>query len=220
MNFCMTTTAKRDQVFQGVVAQLFGRGHTCTINMMDMQIFCGSAVLAGEVVTFQGFLPVTAKVVVVKCFAPIFLPLGILRQSLASLQRSAFLQADRAVFLWSRCVREVSAALNALQRATNCHRPLLLAKAPQVKHVLLLPVAGSALWATLLHRARGLVKHLAYKALTLLESVTGLTVGGQCARFASLQVGRCLGHLRSTVETGQDPVLAPLHSANPILSVL
>ena len=220
MNFGVAPTAQGQQVFQSVVPQFLGRSHTSTVNVMDVQIFRCSAVLAGEVVTFQSLLPVAPKVVVILGLTDVFVQPRILCKGFANPLRPTLLQALDAVLLWSRCVCEVSTALNALQGAAHCHRPLLLAKVPQVKHILLLPVGGSALWAALLRRAGGLVEHLANDALALLESVAGLTVGSQGARLASLEIGRCLGNLRSAVGTLKDAVLASLHNLNTTLSVL
>lgn len=220
MNTRMAPPAQGEQVFQSVVPQLPGRSHASTINVVDMQILCGSAVLAREVVPFQSLLAVASKVVVVLGLLDVFISLGVLGQRSQSLGDSAIFNASWAVLLWPRCVREVSTTLNALKRAANCYCPILLAKAPEVKHILLLPVVGTALWATFLRRARGLVEHLANNALALLKPITGLSVGGQGAWFAPLQVGRCLGHLRSTIGAVQDPVLTPFHSLNTTLSVL
>lgn len=220
MNTRMAPPAQGEQVFQSVVPQLPRRSHPSTINVVDMQILRGSAVLAGEVVPFQGILAVATKVVVVKRFAPVLLSLGILRQGLTRIQRSALVQANSATPLWPRCVREVSTTLNALKRAANCHCPLLLAKALEVKHILLLPVGGTALGTALLHRAGGLVEHLADNALSFFESVAGLTVGGQSTRLASLEIGRCLRNLRSAVGALKDAVLPTLHNLNTTLSVL
>lgn len=220
VNLGVAPTAQGQQVLQGVVPQLLGCGHASPINVVDMQILRGSAVLAGEVVTFKGFLPVATKVVVVKRFAPVFLSLGILRQDLTCIQRSALLQASRAVLLWPRCVSEIGTALNALQRAAHCYCPFLLAKAPQVKRVLLPLVGRTAFGTTLLHRAGGLIRHRTDDALALLESAASLAVSSQSARLASLEIGRCLRNLCSAVGALKDAVLSPLHNLNPTLSVL
>lgn len=220
MNTRMAPPAQGEQVFQSVVPKLPGRSHASTINVVDMQILRGSAVLAGEVVPFQGLLTVPTKVIVVKCLTPVLLSLGVLGQGLTRIQRSALLKADSTMLLWPRCVCEVRTTFNALKRAANCHCPLLLAKAAEVKHILLLPVGGTALGTALLHGAGGFIEHLADNALSLLESVAGLTVGSQSTRLASLEIGRCLRNLRSAVGALKDAVLPPLHNLNTTLSVL
>lgn len=220
MNPRMTTPAKRKQVFQGVVTQLPWRCHTSAVDMMNVQVFSGAAVLASEVVTLQGFLSITSKVVIVFSPSDVFISLGILGQGLSRLLRPAFFQASSAMFLRPRRICEVGAALNALQRAAHFYRPVSLAESSQVKYVLSLPVCGTALWATLLSRTGGLVKHLANNALAFFKTIAGLSVGSQGACPASLQVGRCLRHLRSTIGAIQDPVLTSFHSLNTTLSVL
>ena len=216
----VASTAEGEQVFQSVVAQLSGRSHASTVNVVDVQILSGSTALAGEVVTLQSLLAVASKVVVVLGLSDVFIPLGVLGQRSQSLRDSAIFSASWAVLLWPRCVREVSTTLNALKRAANCHCPLLLAKASEVKHILLLPVGGTALGAALLHGAGGIVQHLANDALALLESVAGLAVGSQDTRLASLEIGRCLRNLRPAVGALKDAVFPPLHNLNTTLSVL
>lgn len=220
MSLGVAPTAQRLQVLQSVVAQLSGRSHASTVNVVDVQILSGSTALAGEVVTLQSLLAVASKVVVVLGLSDVFIPLGVLGQRSQSLRDSAIFSASWAVLLWPRCVREVGTALNALKRAAYCHCPLLLTKAPQVKHVLVLPIGGTALWTALLRRAGGLVEHLTNDALAFLESVAGLTVGSQGTRLAPLQVGRRLRNLRSAVGALKDAVLPGFHSLNSTLSVL
>lgn len=220
MNLGVASTAQGQQVVQSVVPQFLRRGHTGAINVVDVQIFRGPAVLAGEVVTLQGLLPVASKVVVILGLADVFIQLRILCKGFADLLVPTLFQASGAMLLRSSGVGEISATVNALDRAANRLGSILLPKLSQVKHILLLPVGGLASWTALLRRTSGLVEHLAYKALALFEAASCLPMSSQGARLAPLKCGCSLWHLRSTVGTGQDPVFPPLHSASPILSVL
>ena len=220
MHSCMTTPAQRQQVIQRIVPQLFRRGNTSAINVMDVQILNGSAMLAGEIIAFQSLLPVASKSVVVFSFADIFIPLGIFGKRLANLLNAAFLQADKAVLLRPGAVNEIGITLNALERGTNRHSAFLFPQFTQMQHILFLPISWPATVAALLRRASGLVEHLADETLAILETMASLPVSSQSTRLASLQIGRCLRHLRPTVGAVQDAIFPRFHSLNTTLSVL
>jgi hypothetical protein len=220
MHSCVTTPAQRQQIVQRIVPQLFGSGHASAINVMDMQILSGAAVLTGEVVTLQGVLPVAAKTVIVFSFADIFIPLGIFGKRLANLLNAAFLQADKAVLLRPGAVDEIGTTLNALERGTNRHSAFLFPQFTQMQHILFLPIRWSATVAALLRRASGLVEHFADEALALLKAVASLPVSSQRTRLASLQVGRCLGHLRPAIRAIENAVSPRFHNLNTTLPVL
>lgn len=220
MHSCMTTPAQRQKIIQRIVPQLFRSGNTSAINVMDMQILSGAAVLTGEVVTVQGVLPVTAKAVVVFSFADVFISLGIFGERFASLLSAAFLQASKAVLLRTRAVDEIGITLNALERGTNRHSAFLFPQFTQMQHILFLPIRWPAIVAALLGRASGLVEHLADEALALLKAVASLPVSSQCTRLTSLQIGRCLGHLRPAIRAIENAVSPRFHNLNTTLSVL
>lgn len=219
MNLGVATSAKGKQILQGIVAQLFGGCRAGAINVMHVKIFGGSTVLASEVVAFQGFLPIAAKVVVVTCFAQVLREFWIVCERLPDLLVASLPGAVWAVLLRARAVNKISAAICALKRAANLHGSPFSAEALQVQDVLLPPVGGTALGAALLHRASGLVQHLANDALAFLESTAGLSVGSQGTRLASLEIGGCLRNLRSAVGAVEDPVFAPLHNLSFALSL-
>lgn len=220
MHSCMTTPAQRQQIVQRIVPQLFRRGNTSAINVVDMQILNGAAVLTGEVVTLQGVLPVAVKMVVVFSFADVFISLGILGKRFAGLLNAAFLQASKAVLLRPGAVGEIGITLNALERGTNRHSAFLFPQFTQMQHILFLPIRWPTTVAALLGRASGLVEHLADEALALLKAVASLPVSSQRTRLASLQVGRCLGHLRPAIRAIENAVSSRVHNFNTTLSVL
>ena len=220
MNLCMTATTQREQVLQSVVTQLPRCGHTSAINVMDMQIFCGSAVLTREIVPLQSFLTVAAKLVIVLGFTDVFLTLGVFTKRFTNLFRPAFFPAVWAMLLRARRIGELSSALDARNDSAYSDSTLLFTQLAKMKNILLLSIDWLAVNAALLRRAGGLVKHLANNTLALLEAIAGLTMSSQCARFTSLQVGRCLGCLRSAVGAIEDAVFSRFHSLNSILSVL
>jgi hypothetical protein len=220
MNSSVTAPAKREEIIQRIVTQLFGRSDSSSVNVMNVQVFSNSAPLASEVVTLQRVLSVAAKVIVVKCFAPVLIPLRILGKRPANLLDTAFLQASKAVLLWTRTVDEIGITLNTLKRGANYYGAFLFPQFTQMQHILFLPVRRATSVAALLGRASGLVEHLADKALAILKAVTGLPVSSQRTRFASLQVGRCLGHLRSAIGAIEDAVFPRFHNLNYELSPL
>ncbi len=220
VNSGMAPSAECEQVFQRVVPQFFGHSYTCAINVVDMQILLGSAVLTSEIIPFQCLPSIAAKVVVVPSFSDVLISLRVLGQRSQSLRDSAIFNASWTVLLGTRRVGELISTFSALQRGANGNGALLLAKATEVLNVLLLPVRRSTAGTALLHRAGRLVEHLTDDALALLEAATSLSMGRQCAWLAPFQCGSRLGHLHTTVGTGQDPVLASLHSMNQALSVL
>lgn len=220
MHSCMTTPAQRQQIIQRIVPQLFRCGNASAINVMDMQILNGAAVLTCEVVTLQGVLPVAAKAVVVFSFADVFISLGILGKRFAGLLNAAFLQASNAVLLRPGAVGEIGITLNALERGTNRHSAFLFPQFAQMQHILFLPIRWPATVAALLGRASGLVEHLADEALALLKAVARLPVSSQRTRLASLQVGRCLRHLRPAIRAIENAVSPRFHNLNTTLSVL
>lgn len=220
MHSCMTTPAQRQQVIQRIVPQLFRCGNTSAVNVMDVQIFSGTAMLASEVVTLQGVLPVAAKAVVVFSFADVFISLRILGKRFAGLLSAAFLQADKAVLLRPRAVDEIGVTFKALERGANRHSSFLFPQFTQMQHILFLPISWPATVAALLRRASGLVEHLADEALALLKAVASLPVSSQRTRLASLQVGRCLGHLRPAIRAIENAVSPRFHNLNTTLSVL
>ena len=220
MHSRMTTPAQRQQVIQRIVPQLFRRGNTSAINVMDVQILNGSAMLAGEIIAFQSLLPVASKAVVVFSFADVFISLGILGKRFANLLNAAFLQADKAVLLRPRAVDEIGITFKALERGANRHSSFLFPQFTQMQHILFLPISRPATVATLLGRASGLVEHLADKTLALLKAVASLPVSSQRTRLASPQVGRCFGHLRPAIGAIENAVSPGFHNLNTTLSVL
>jgi hypothetical protein len=220
MNSSVTAPAKRKEILQRIVTQLFGCSDSSTINVVNVQVFSNSAPLASEVVTFQGVLPVAAKVVVVFGFADVFISLGVLGKRLAGLLSAAFFQASKAVLLRTGTVDEIGITLNALKRGANRHSAFLFPQFTQMQHILFLPVRRATSVAALLGRASGLVQHLADQALAVLKAVASLPVSSQRTRLASLQVGRCLGHLRSAIGAIEDAVFPRFHNLNYELSPL
>jgi hypothetical protein len=220
MNSSVATPAKRKEIFQRIVPQLFRRSDSSSVNVMNVQVFSNSAALASEFVTLQRVLPVAAKVVVVKCFASVFIPFRILSKRLANLLDTAFLQANKAVLLWTGAVDKIGITLNTLKRGAHWYGAFLFPQFTQMQHILFLPVRRPASVATLLGRASGLVEHLADKALAILKAVASLPVSSQRTRFASLQVGRCLRHLRSAIGAIEDAVFPRFHNLNNELSPL
>jgi hypothetical protein len=220
MHSCVATPAQRQQVIQRIVPQLFRRGNASAVNVMDMQILNGAAVLTGEVVTLQSVLPVAAKVVVVFGFTDVFISLGILGKCFTGLFSATFFQTGKAVLLRTRAVGEIGITLNALERGTNRHSAFLFPQFTQMQHILFLPIRWPAIVATLLGRASGLVQHLADKALALLKAVASLPVSSQRTRFTSLQVGRCFGHLCPAIRAIENAVSPRFHNLNTTLLVL
>lgn len=220
MHSCMTTPTQGQQIIQRIVPQLFRCGNASAINVVDMQILNGAAVLTSEVVTLQSILPVATKMVVVFSLADVFISLGILGKRFAGLLSAAFLQAGEAVFLRPGAVGEIGITLNTLERGTNRHSAFLFPQFTQMQHILFLPIRWPATVAALLGRASGLVEHLADETLALLKAVASLPVSSQRTRLASLQVGRCLGHLRPAIRAIENAVSSRLHNLNTTLSVL
>lgn len=220
MHSCMTTPTQGKQIIQRIVLQLFRCGNASAINVMNMQILNSTAVLTSKVVTLQGVLPVAAEMVVVVSLADICGQLGIIGKRFAHLIYAAFLQAGKAVLLRPGAVGEIGITLNALERGTNCHSAFLFPQFTQMQHILFLPIRWPATVAALLGRASGLVEHSANEALALLKAVTSLPVSSQRTRLASLQVGRCLGHLRPAIRAIENAVSPRLHNLNTTLSVL
>jgi hypothetical protein len=220
MNSSVTAPAKRKEILQRIVPQLFGRSDSSSVNVMNVQVFSNSAPLASEVVTLQRVLSVAAKVIVVKCFAPVLIPLRILSKRLADLLDTAFLQASKAVLLWTGTVNEIGITLNTLKRGANCYSAFLFPQFTQMQHILFLPIRWPATVAALLGRASGLVEHFADETLAILKAVTGLPVSSQRTWLASLQVGRCLRHLRSAIGAIENAVPPRFHNLNTTLSVL
>lgn len=220
VDLSVASAAQGQQVFQCVIPQLLWSRCARAVNVVDVKIFGCSTVLASEVVAFQSLLPVASKVIVVACFAKVLRKSWVVCKRFPDLLVTSLLGAVLAVLLGTRAVDKIGTTICALDRAADLHGSPLGAEALQVQDVLLLPVGGTALGAALLHRASGLVKHLANDALAFLESTAGLTVSGQGARLASLEIGRRLGNLRSAVGALKDAVLPPLHNLNTTLSVL
>jgi hypothetical protein len=220
MNSSVAAPAKRKEILQRIVPQLFRRSDSSSVNVMNVQVFSNSAPLASEVVTLQCALPVAAKVIVVKCFASVLIPLRIFGKRLAGLLSAAFFQANKAVLLWTGAVCEIGTTLNTLKRGANRHSAFLFPQFTQMQHILFLPVRRTTSVAALLGRASGLVEHLADKALAILKAVASLPVSSQRTRFASLQVGRCLRHLRSAIGAIEDAVFPRFHNLNNELSPL
>jgi hypothetical protein len=220
VNSSVTAPAKRKEILQRIVPQLFGRSDSSSVNVMNVQVFSNSALLASEVVTLQRVLPVAAKVVVVKCFASVLIPLRIFGKRPAGLLSAAFFEANKAVLLWTGAVCEIGTTLNTLKRGANCYGAFLFPQFTQMQHILFLPVRRATSVAALLGRASGLVEHLADKALAILKAVASLPVSSQRTRFASLQVGRCLWYLRPAIGAIEDAVFPRFHNLNNELSPL
>jgi hypothetical protein len=220
MNSSVAAPAKRKEILQCIVPQLFGRSDSSSVNVMNVQVFSNSAPLASEVVTLQRVLPVAAKVIVVKCFAPVFIPLRILGKRPANLLDTAFLQANKAVLLRTGTVNEIGITLNALERGANYYGAFLFPQFTQMQHILFLPVRRATSVAALLGRAGRFVEHLADKALAVLKAVASLPVSSQRTWLASLQIGRCLRHLRAAIGAIEDAVFPRFHNLNNELSPL
>ena len=220
MNSSVTTPAKRKEILQRIVPQLFGRSDSSSVNVMNVQVFSNSAPLASEVVTLQCALPVAAKVIVVFSFADVFISLGVLGKRLADLLNTAFLQANKTVLLRTGTVDEIGITLNTLKRGANCYGAFLFPQFTQMQHILFLPVRRAASIAALLGRAGRLVEHLADEALTLLKAVASLPVSSQRTGLASPQVGRCLWYLRPAIGAIEDAVFPRFHNLNYELSPL
>jgi hypothetical protein len=220
VNLGMTAPAEGLQVLQRIVPQLFGGGHSSSINVMDMQILGGTTPLASEVVALQGRLPIASEVVVIPSPFGVFLSLRVLLKSFARLLSTPLLETGAAVLLRARRVREASTALNAVGRGADWCRSLFLPEFTKVQDVLLLPVRRAAGFTALLGGACGLVEHGADYALTLLKAAARLTVGGQGAGLAPLEAGRCLGNLGSAVWAIEDAVFAWFHNLSDELSLL
>lgn len=220
MNLCMTATTQREQVFQGVVTQLPRCGYTSAVNVMDVQIFRCSAMLTSEIVPLQSFLTVAAKLIIVLGFTDVFLTLGVFSKRLTNLFRPAFFPAVWAMLLRARRIDELSSALDARNHSAYSDSTLLFTQLAKMKNILLLSIDWPAVNAALLRRAGRLVKHLANNTLALLKTIAGLTMSSQCTRFTSLQVGRCLGYLRSAIGAIEDAVFPRFHSLNSTLLVL
>jgi hypothetical protein len=220
MNSSVAAPAKRKEILQRIVPQLFRRSDSSSVNVMNVQVFSNSAPLASEVVTLQCALPVAAKVIVVKCFASVLIPLWIFGKRPAGLLSAAFFEANKAVLLWTGAVCEIGTTLNTLKRGANCYGAFLFPQFTQMQHILFLPVRWPANVAALLGRASGFVEHLADQALAILKAVASLPVSSQRTRLASLQVGRCLRHLRSAIGAIEDAVFPRFHNLNNELSPL
>jgi hypothetical protein len=220
MNSSVTAPAKREEILQRIVPQLFGRSDSSSVNVMNVQVFSNSAPLASEVVTLQCALPVAAKVIVVFSFADVFISLGVLGKRLADLLNTAFLQASKAVLLRTGTVDEIGITLNTLKRGANCYGAFLFPQFTQMQHILFLPVRRAATVAALLGRASGFVEHLADQALAVLKAVASLPVSSQRTGLASPQVGRCLWYLRPAIGAIEDAVLPRFHNLNNELSPL
>jgi len=220
MNSSVAAPAKRKEILQRIVPQLFRRSDSSFVNVMNVQVFSNSAPLAGEVVTLQRVLPVAAKVIVVFSFADVFISIGVLGKRLAGLLSAAFFHASKAVLLRTGTVDEIGITLNALKRGANCYGAFLFPQFTQMQHILFLPARRPASVATLLGRASGLVQHLADEALTLLKAVASLPVSSQRTGLASPQVGRCLWYLRAAIGAIEDAVFPRFHNLNYELSPL
>jgi hypothetical protein len=220
MNSSVTTPAKRKEILQRIVPQLFGRSDSSSVNVMDMKILSRAAPLASEVVTLQGVLPVATKVVVVFSFADVFISLGVLGKRFAGLLSAAFFQASKAVLLWTGAVDEIGITLNTLKRGANWYGAFLFPQFTQMQHILFLPVRRATSVAALLGRASGLVEHLADKALAVLKTVASLPMSSQRTGLTSPQVGRCLWYLRPAIGAIEDAVFPRFHNLNNELSPL
>jgi hypothetical protein len=220
MNSSVTAPAKREEILQRIVPQLFGRSDSSSVNVMNVQVFSNSAALASEVVTLQCALPVAAKVIVVFSFADVFISLGVLGKRFAGLLSAAFFQANKAVLLRTGTVDEIGITLNTLKRGANCYGAFLFPQFTQMQHILFLPISWPATVAALLGRASGFVERLTDKTLALLKAVASLPVSSQRTGLASLQVRRCLRHLRSAIGAIEDAVFPRFHNLNYELSPL
>jgi hypothetical protein len=220
MNSSVAAPAKRKEILQRIVPQLFGRSDSSSVNVMNVQVFSNSASLAGEVVTLQRVLPVATKVVVVFSFADVFISLRAILKRLSVSSVSQCFSAALAASLRSRTVGKFNSAIFTLQHRTNSDSPFLFPQFTQMQHILFLPVRRAASVAALLGRASGLVEHLADQALEVLKAVASLPVSSQRTWLASLQVGRCLRHLRSAIGAIEDAVFPRFHNLNTTLSVL
>lgn len=220
MDLGVTASAKREEIFQCIVAKFLGRGHSSAVNMVNVKILGSTTAPTGEVVAFQSCLPVAPKAVIVFGPADVFIPLRTFLEGLSVPSISQCFGAALAAPLRTRTVNEIRSAVFTLQRRANSNSAFLLTQLAQMKNILLLPVNRAASVTALLGGSRRLVEHLADDALALLETIAGLAMGRQGTRFASLQVGRCLRHLRSAIGAIEDAVLPRFHNLNNELSLL
>jgi len=220
MDSSVTAPTKREEIIQRIVAKFLRRGHSSTVNMVDVKILGSTTALAGEVIALQGRLPVTSKVVIVLSFSDVLTSIRVFFKCFACLFGAAFLHARLTVLLRSRTVGEIGAALNALKRCTNSYGTFLLSQLAKVKNILLLPINGAAGFAALLSRSGGLVEHFTHDALALFETIPGLGMGRQGARLAPLKIRGSLRHLSAAIRTIKDSVFPRFHSLSYELSPL
>ena len=220
MDSSVTAPTKREEIIQRIVAKFLRRGHSSTVNMVDVKILGSTTALAGKIVPLQCRSSVTSKVVIVLSFSDVLTSIRVFFKCFACLFGAAFLHARLTVLLRSRTVGEIGAALNALKRCTNSYGTFLLSQLAKVKNILLLPINGAAGFAALLSRSGGLVEHFTHDALALFETIPGLAMGRQGARLAPLKIRGSLRHLSAAIRTIKDSVFPRFHSLSYELSPL
>lgn len=205
----MATTAKRHEILKRVVAELFCGGRAFAVNVMNMQVFYATAMLAGVLIALQGGFAVAAEhKVVLGGFGVLLLSFCIDSKPTMNAFKFLGLLAARAAVLWSGLVLKVIAAIRAHQHGSDWRGAFGKTKLAQTLGVLLglkdtLAGGTGALMAT-----RGLVGYAALHASPFSEASACLPVGSQRTGFAAFHVGRGFGNGSSAVRTGEGAVLA------------
>lgn len=209
MFFRMATTAQRQQVFKNMISLFFRTCRSIAVNMVNVQVFFASTMLACVLVAAQGSISIAAKVVIVfGLFGVLLKPLFVASKPVIYAFSLVRLLASWATFLRPGLVFKVIAAGAAHQNCADWKQSLLPAHSRQGGLVLLCAVLWHAGCAYFLMTARRFVRCAALGTQSLGKSRTSLTVGLESARLAPFHVGGRFGSGCLTVWADQHAVSA------------
>lgn len=209
MFFGMAATAKRHEILKRIVAEIFCGCRAFAVNVMNMQVFYASAMLAGVLIALQGGFAVAAEhVIVFGGLCVLLLAFRIKGKPAVNAIELFGLLATWAAMLGSGLVFKIIAAIRAHQHSANGRGSFSKAKLAQPLSVLFGFECVSAGWASLLMASRWLVGCATLHASSFGKASACLPMGTQRTGLASFHVGRGLGDGSSAAGAGKGAVLA------------
>lgn len=209
MFFRMATTAQRQQVFKNMISLFFRTCRSIAVNMVNVQVFFVSTMLACVLVAAQGSISIAAKVVIVfGLFGVLFKPLFVASKPVIYAFSLVRLLASWATFLRPGLVFKVIAAGAAHQNCADGKLPLLPAHSRQSGLVLFCAVLWHAGCAYFLMAACRFVQRAALGTQSLRKARASLAVSLKSARLAPFHVGGRFGSGCLTVGAVQYAVSA------------
>lgn len=207
MNCGVAGSANREQVFQRIVTQLFGRCHATAINVMNVQIIPCAAALAGMVVALKSQLAVAAEHVnVLRLYAVVAYLVEIAKCPISRSLCAFYLLAVRTVDLWAGRVNKIFSAASAKQNRPNGHGPFRFSVPTQTLGVVFSPVFRRTRSAYFLSGCSGLVGHSAHNTSPFTPAMPSLPVSLERTGLAPLEIWRSFINRCAAIWAGKHSV--------------